>query len=116
MQNPPRGPQLNVILDDDVALGQYSNLALVNASPVEFVLDFARVMPGTPRAKVLNRIIMTPSHAKALARNLDEMIKRFEASHGEIRLGLPQEEQKFFGFRTPTETASNGEPATEETP
>lgn len=112
----PRGPQLNVTLDDDVALGQYSNLALVNASPVEFVIDFARILPGTPRAKVLNRIIMTPAHAKALARNLEETLRRFEAAHGEIRIGQPQEEQKFFGFRTPTEHAPAGESATEETP
>ena len=111
-----RGPQLNITLDDDVALGQYCNLSLVNANLAEFVLDFARVLPGTPRARVLNRIIMTPAHAKALAHNLEETVRRYEAANGEIRVGPHAEEQKFFGFRTPTEGSASGEPTAEVTP
>ncbi len=106
-----RGPQINISLEDDVAMGSYANLGLVNFSAAEFVLDFARVMPGTPRARILDRVIMTPAHAKALQRNLEDALKRYEAAHGEIRVGGQPAEEKYFGFRTPMD---EGEASAEE--
>ena len=58
--------QLNIELGEKEAEGIYSNLAIISHSPAEFVIDFTRVMPGVPKAKVLSRIIMTPQHAKLL--------------------------------------------------
>jgi len=77
--------QLNIELDEKVADGTYSNLAIINHSVSEFVVDFVNVMPGTPKAKVKSRIILTPQHAKRFMKALAENVNRFEESHGEIK-------------------------------
>jgi len=77
--------QLNIELDEAMADGIYSNLAIINHSVSEFVVDFINVMPGTPKAKVKSRIILTPQHAKRLAMALAENVQRFEEAHGEIK-------------------------------
>ena len=76
--------QINIELDDKVAEGIYSNLAIINHSASEFVLDFVTLMPGVPKAKVKSRIILTPQHAKRLLKAIGENIHRFEMAHGEI--------------------------------
>jgi len=77
--------QLNIELDEKVADGSYSNLAIINHSVSEFVVDFVNVMPGTPKAKVKSRIILTPQHAKRFMKALAENVNRFEEAHGEIK-------------------------------
>ena len=77
--------QINIELDDKTAEGTYSNLAIINHSVSEFIVDFISVMPGQPKAKVKSRIILTPQHAKRLAKALAENVKRFESAHGEIK-------------------------------
>lgn len=77
--------QLNIELDEEVAQGVYSNLAVITHSNSEFVLDFIRIMPGTPKAKVKSRIILTPEHAKRLLAALADNVKKFESVHGPIK-------------------------------
>ena len=77
--------QLNIELSEDMAEGIYSNLAIITHSNSEFVLDFIRVMPGTPKAKVKSRVLITPQHAKRLMKALAGNIKKFEAMHGKIK-------------------------------
>jgi hypothetical protein len=77
--------QINIELDEKVAEGIYSNLAIINHSSSEFVLDFVCIMPGVPKAKVKSRIVLTPQHAKRLLKALGENIHRFEVGHGEIK-------------------------------
>lgn len=76
--------QLNIELDNETAQGKYSNLAIINHSPAEFVVDFVSIMPGAPKSKVQSRIILTPQHAKRLHKALGENIQRFEQAHGTI--------------------------------
>jgi hypothetical protein len=76
--------KLNIQLDEAIAEGTYSNLAIINHSASEFIVDFINVMPGTPKAKVKSRIILTPEHAKRLAKALIENVKRFEKTNGTI--------------------------------
>jgi len=76
---------INLELDENLAQGTYSNLALINHSVSEFVVDFINIMPGVPKAKVKSRIILTPQHAKRFSKALNENISRFEKSHGEIK-------------------------------
>lgn len=76
--------QINVELDEATAEGTYSNLAIINHSPSEFVIDFVAIMPGTPKAKVKSRIILTPEHAKRFQSALADNVRRYEESHGEI--------------------------------
>lgn len=77
--------QINIELSDDVAQGTYSNLAIITHSPAEFVVDFIRIMPGMPKAKVQSRIILTPEHAKRLMMALKDNVSKYEAVHGPIK-------------------------------
>jgi hypothetical protein len=63
----------------------YSNFALITHSPSELILDFARMLPNVPRAKVYARIIMTPMNAKLLHKALGENLTKFEEKFGEIK-------------------------------
>ena len=81
----PKQGQINIELDEKVAEGTYSNLAIINHSVSEFVVDFVSIMPGTPKSKVKSRIILTPQHAKRLTKALLDNVNRFEQAHGEIK-------------------------------
>ncbi|MDR1371722.1 MAG: DUF3467 domain-containing protein [Dysgonamonadaceae bacterium] len=80
---------MQIELNEEVAQGVYSNLAIIAHSSSEFVLDFVRMMPGVPKAKVQSRIIITPEHAKRLFLALMDNIKKYESQYGEIRLQTP---------------------------
>lgn len=77
--NNPENNEISIELSEEIAEGVYANLAIVTHSNTEFVLDFIRVMPGVPKAKVKSRVVLTPDHAKALLRVLQDNITRFEA-------------------------------------
>ena len=77
--------QLNIELTEEIAEGIYSNLAIITHSNQEFVVDFIKVMPGIPKAKVKSRIVLTPQHAKRLMKALIENVKKFESMHGIIQ-------------------------------
>ena len=78
--------QFNIELGEKEAEGIYSNLAIITHSPAEFVIDFTRVVPGVPKAKVHSRIITTPQHAKMLLKALQDNIDKYEARFGEINI------------------------------
>ena len=77
--------QLNIELTPEVAEGVYSNLAIIGHSTSEFVIDFVRIMPNAPSAKVKSRIILTPEHAKRLLQALQENVSRYESQFGDIK-------------------------------
>ncbi|MBK55962.1 MAG: hypothetical protein CMC84_01355 [Flavobacteriaceae bacterium] len=85
MKKDQKKNSINLELDENLAQGTYSNLALINHSVSEFVVDFINVMPGVPKAKVKSRIILTPQHAKRFSKALNENILRFEKSNGDIK-------------------------------
>ena len=94
----PKGNQLNIEISEEVADGIYSNLAIITHSNSEFVLDFVRVMPGVPKAKVRARILLTPQHAKRLMRALADNVQKFEQVHGPIReTEMPEIPMNFGG-------------------
>lgn len=76
--------QIQIELPEEIAQGTYSNLAIIAHSSSEFVIDFVRILPGLPKAKVQSRIILTPEHAKRLLYALNENITRFESQNGTI--------------------------------
>ena len=92
-------PQINVEVGPVEAEGIYSNLALIVHSPQEFVIDFARVTPGSPKAKVYARVIMTPAHAKMLQNALEENIKKYETAFGAIKVAGADSDEKNIGFQ-----------------
>ena len=77
--------QINIELSEEIAQGIYSNLAVITHSSSEFVIDFVRIMPGIPKAKVNSRIILTPEHAKRLLFALKDNISKFEQLNGNIK-------------------------------
>jgi uncharacterized protein (DUF1778 family) len=77
--------QINIELDEKTAEGIYSNLAIINHSASEFVIDFISMMPGAPKAKVKSRIVLTPQHAKKFLKALNDNVGRFENAHGTIK-------------------------------
>ena len=88
MSNPESAPnQLNIEISEEIAEGEYANLAIITHSHAEFVVDFVRMMPGLPKAKVKSRIVLTPQHAKRLLHALADNLEKFEQVHGEIDLG-----------------------------
>ena len=100
MANQPNQAKINLKLTEEIAEGIYSNLALINHSPAEFIIDFARIVPGTNTSKVHSRIIMTPQHAKLLSKALESNIKKYEKQFGEIKsIGMPSvENERKIGF------------------
>jgi hypothetical protein len=83
----PKGPKIQLQMDEQTALGRYSNLVLINHTENEFLLDFAFLQPGNPKAKVVARIISSPRHTKRLLRALQKNLDRFEERFGEIDVG-----------------------------
>ncbi len=92
--------QIQIQLDPEVADGHYCNLVLINHSPAEFILDFARIVPGAAKAKVQTRAILHPIHAKNLMNALENNLKRYEEQFGEIKMHGRQQQDKSFGFQT----------------
>ena len=106
-QNKKNIQQINIELDPEISSGEYSNFVVTTHSPAEFVLDFTRILPGVPKAKVHSRIIMAPSHAKAFLKSLGENIARYEQKNGSIK--LPNTNQSFsdFGVNPPEDKTPN---------
>jgi hypothetical protein len=82
---------INIELTEEVAQGIYSNLAIIAHSSSEFVVDFVRIMPGLPKAKVKSRIILTPEHAKRLLLALQDNVLKYESIHGAIKIDDKQQ-------------------------
>jgi hypothetical protein len=95
--------QINIEINDETAEGIYSNLVLITHSPAEFVFDFARMLPGKPKAKVYTRIIKAPQHAKSFLLALQDNIRKYEEQHGEIKLHGLDHKLKNIGFQQPSE-------------
>lgn len=93
--------QINIELGEKEAEGIYSNLAIITHSPAEFVIDFTRVLPGVPKAKVHARIVMTPQHARMLLNAINDNIMKYEQKFGEIKL-VGEGPSPVFGFPPPS--------------
>jgi len=91
--------QFNIELPEEVAEGTYSNLAIISHSQTEFVVDFVRLVPNVPKAKVKSRVILTPTHAKRLLKALADNVNKFEAQFGKI--SEPEQSYPQMNFNTP---------------
>jgi hypothetical protein len=95
----PAPQNLQIAIDEAEGQGVYANLALITHSHSEVIIDFARALPGLPKAKVHARVILTPYNAKALHRALGENLSKFEAQHGTITLTGDNDPAKSIGFK-----------------
>lgn len=103
MDNPPRKQKVNIEVPPDLE-AIYANFAMITHSPSEVIIDFARVLPNTPKSRVHARIITTPMHAKLLLRALSDNLEKYEAQFGEIKLPSSGDKlaQQFFGGVKPS--------------
>ncbi len=92
--------KINVKLDEKVAEGIYANMFMIAFSPSEFILDFGRIVPGLPSAKIYTRVMTTPQHAKQLLKILEKNIENFEKQHGEIKISPASAENRDIGFKS----------------
>ena len=90
-ENPQQG-QMQIELTPEVAQGEYANFAIITHSSSDFIIDFARVLPGVPKSQVKSRVILAPEHAKRLLGALQENVSRYEREFGAIR--IPQQEPR----------------------
>ena len=106
----PKGQPIRVELGDKEAEGIYSNLAFVSHTASEFILDFARLLPGSPKARVHARVIMTPQHIRALQGALEQAISKYEDQFGQIKMQGQEGSARPIGFQaapppdTPTQS------------
>lgn len=103
-KNQPPQNQLSIELPEEIAEGIYSNLAIISHSNSEFVIDFIRMMPNVPKAKVKSRLVLTPAHAKRLLKALQDNVKKFEHQFGVIDDAEPTNFPT-MSFNTPTAQA-----------
>jgi hypothetical protein len=94
----PAAQQIEIGLSEQEAQGIYANLVFIAHSPAEVILDFARALPGLPKARVFARIIMTPQHAKGLLGALEQNLKNYETNFGPIKLVGEPPKGKEMGF------------------
>jgi hypothetical protein len=78
--------QLSIELNEEVAEGVYTNLAIISHSNSEFIMDFVNIMPGVPKAKVKSRVVMNPQNTKRLIHALTENVRKFEQAHGSVKM------------------------------
>ena len=92
----PTAAQKKVTIDMPKELmAVYANLAFISHTPAEIVIDFAQVLPRTPRGQIQSRVIMSPMHAKMLQRALTQNIANYERQFGEIRMPVNLADQLF---------------------
>jgi len=99
MNQPNQPNQLNIKIDEKVGEGVYANFFVISNSPSEFILDFGRIVPGIPDAKIYTRVMTTPQHAKQMLQLLEKNIEAFEKQFGEIKI-IGQQDHKSIGFKT----------------
>ena len=99
MANQPQQPQIQIKIDEKVGEGTYANFFVITNSPSEFIIDFGRILPGIPDARIYTRVVCTPQHAKQFLNLLEKNIEGYENQFGEIKVqGMP--ENKPVGFKT----------------
>ncbi len=102
-----KGQSITVELGEKESEGTYSNLAFISHTASEFILDFARLLPGSPKARVHARVIMTPQHARALLGAMENTIQKFEERFGTIQMQGQEGSARPIGFQAAPEP---GEP------
>lgn len=98
--------QIRIEINDATADGIYANLAFISTNDSEFVLDFARFLPGNTRGKVLSRVVLNPIHAKMFLKSLTDAVENHEKTFGAISQGSAP---KNIGFKINQETRAGQE-------
>lgn len=83
----PQKPQKRVTIELPKDLkASYANIAFITHTPAEMILDFAQVLPRSPKGEIVSRLIMSPIHAKSFLKALQTNVSNFEKQYGEIKV------------------------------
>lgn len=85
-ENENKQGQYQIEIPAEIAQGEYANFAIITHSSSDFILDFARILPGVPKTQVNSRIILAPEHAKRLLIALQENLVRYEREFGPVKI------------------------------
>jgi len=87
MNNKNNRKELQIELNEQIADGVYANLVIVSHSDSEFIFDFARMLPGKPKARIHSRVILNPKNAKLFLKAFQDNVDKFEKKFGKIKEG-----------------------------
>ena len=92
IKNKGKDLQIEIKVDDSVAVGAYANYTNISHSGEEFVMDFLFIHPTPPPGfgKLVSRVLLSPGHAKRLLLALSENIEKYESRFGRINIGIEQ--------------------------
>lgn len=76
--------KIDIQVSEQIAVGQYSNMAAIRHTREEFIFDFAFVFPDGPMGKLVSRLILSPAHAKRFMEALEANVRRYEENFGPI--------------------------------
>jgi len=86
-QNNPNNNQRQIRVEYPQNLdSNYANAVIIGQTTSEIIFDFLQVIPNDMRARVQQRIIMTPTGAKSFLQALQQNLEMYESKHGEIKL------------------------------
>ncbi|HBB38498.1 MAG: hypothetical protein UV82_C0011G0074 [Candidatus Magasanikbacteria bacterium GW2011_GWD2_43_18] len=86
--------QIQIKAKDEVLEGRYANVAQINHTKEEFVVDFMNIFP--PQGTLNSRIIMSPGHMKRMIRAMQENVQKYEQKFGVIKES--DEPDTVYGF------------------
>ncbi len=96
--------RLKLELTPEALDGIYTNFSVITHTTGEFIIDFARTVPGKSVAKVYSRIIMSPINFKLFKQAVEENLDNYELKHGKINVSgsytEPKLESSFGGNST----------------
>jgi len=81
--NNPNRRQIKVEMPRDPS-AIYTNTIMISSTANEMIFDLLQVLPHDHRARIQQRVVMTPASAKMLLGVLSQQIKRYEDKFGEI--------------------------------
>ena len=83
MTNQKKPQKQEIKIADNIPGAEYTNLAQMNHTKEEFQMIFVNVLP--PSGKVVSKIITSPGHFKRMIAAMQDNIKKYEESFGEIK-------------------------------
>ncbi|HUT22082.1 MAG TPA: DUF3467 domain-containing protein [Candidatus Bipolaricaulota bacterium] len=94
-QQPPK--QIQIKAQDADLKGIFANAMQITHTREEFVLDFLNIFP--PQGTLNARIITTPGHLKRIVLALQDNLKKYENTFGEIEIADMPKNEVGFGER-----------------
>lgn len=84
-------PPLMFLAEPDLLQGVYSNIAVIQHTENEFVIDF--LLKFADKGQLVSRVVLSPTHIVALLGALKIDIGKYENSFGKIKKKIEKSEK-----------------------